>query len=157
GVTYLVTRMARRPPKTLICWVVHLLAVALQRTGGMTICATATQRTILVVEDQPEVLFLLSDALEMLGYRVLTASRPSDGLAIGDEHSDEIDLVLTDVVMPEMTGPELAQRLIYRPPCLRVLYVSGHDAESLVPLGVPTDGAPILRKPFTVDTLIERV
>ena len=123
----------------------------------MTICATTTQRTILVVEDQPEVLILLADALEMLGYRVLTASRPRDGLEIGDRHWDEIDLVLTDVVMPEMTGPELAQQLILRHPCLRVLYVSGHDADALVPLGVPDDGTAILKKPFTVDTLMTRV
>ena len=64
------------------------------------------------MEDQPEVLSLLADALKMVGYRVLTAAHPDDGLAIGDEHADEIDLVLTDVVMPGMNGPEMAQRLV---------------------------------------------
>src|SRR5262245_7050096 len=122
----------------------------------MTVCSTA-RRTILVIEDQPEVLALLSDALQMLGYRVLTATRPSDGLALSDQHSDEIDLVLTDVVMPEMNGPELAQRLVFRHPSLRVLFLSGHGPDVLGPLGVPEEGPAILRKPFTVDTLIARV
>lgn len=115
------------------------------------------EQTILVVEDQPEVLSLLSDALEMLGYRVLTASHPDDGLAIGDQHAEEIDLVLTDVVMPGMNGPEMAQRLVFRHPYLRVLYLSGYGPETLGPLGVPEDGPAILKKPFTMDALVERV
>ena len=118
---------------------------------------SSSERTILVVEDQPEVLSLLADALQMVGYRVLTAAHPDDGLAIGDEHAEQIDLVLTDVVMPGMNGPEMAQRLVFRHPLLRVLYLSGHDPETLGPLGVPEDGPAILRKPFTLDALVERV
>ena len=117
----------------------------------------SSERTILVVEDQPEVRSLLADALEMLGYRVLTAAHPDDGLAIVDEHAEEIDLVLTDIVMPGMNGPEMAQRLILRHPLLRVLYLSGHSSEALGPLGVPQDGPAFLKKPFTMDALIERV
>jgi DNA-binding response OmpR family regulator len=117
----------------------------------------SSERTILVVEDQPEVLALLADALGMLGYRVLTASHPNDGLAIGDKHADEIDLVLTDVVMPGMNGPEMAQQLVFRHPSLRVLYLSGYGPETLGPLGVPEDGPAILKKPFTMDALVERV
>jgi DNA-binding response OmpR family regulator len=115
------------------------------------------ERTILVVEDQPEVLALLADALQMLGYRVLTAAHPSDGLALGDEHADEIDLVLTDVVMPGMNGPEMARQLVVRHPCLRVLYLSGYGPETLAPLGIAYDGPSLLKKPFTMDTLVERV
>ena len=118
---------------------------------------SSSERTILVVEDQPEVLSLLADALQMVGYRVLTAAHPDDGLAIGDEHADEIDLVLTDVVMPGMNGPEMAQRLVFRHPFMRVLYLSGHDPETLGPLGVPEGGTAILKKPFTLDALVERV
>jgi len=114
-------------------------------------------QTILIVEDQPEVLQLLADALEMLGYRVLTAGGPTQGLALGDQHSNEIDLVLTDVVMPEMNGPEFVHRLTVRYPSLRVLYVSGHGADTLRPLGVPVNGPAILKKPFTIDSLLERV
>lgn len=116
----------------------------------------AEQRTILVVEDQPEVRALLSDALEMLGYRVLAAAHPDEGLAIADERAEEIDLVLTDIVMPGMNGPELAQRLMLRHPFLRVVYLSGHGAEALGALGVPGNSA-VLKKPFTMDALIERV
>jgi two-component system cell cycle sensor histidine kinase/response regulator CckA len=117
----------------------------------------SSERTILVVEDQPEVLSLLADALQMVGYRVLTAAHPDDGLAIGDEHAQQIDLVLTDVVMPGMNGPEMAQRLVFRHPFLRVLYLSGYDRETLRPLGVPVDGPAFLKKPFTLDVLVERV
>ena len=119
--------------------------------------ASSSEPTILVVEDQPEVLSLLADALKMVGYRVLTAAHPDDGLAIGDKPAEEIDLVLTDVVMPGMNGPEMAQRLVFRHPSLRVLYLSGHDPETLVPLGVPKNGPAILRKPFTMDALVKRV
>jgi len=121
----------------------------------MTTCLS--EQTILVVEDQPEVLSLLADALQVLGYRVLTAAHPDAGLAIGDAHAEEIDLVLTDVVMPGMNGPEMAQQLVVRHPSLRVLYLSGYDAEILGPLGVPDDGPAILKKPFTMDALVERV
>ena len=117
----------------------------------------SSARTILVVEDQPEVLSFLADALQALGYRVLTAAHPDDGLALGDEHAEEIDLVLTDVVMPGMNGPEMAQRLIFRHPCLRVLYLSGYDRETLGPLGVPEEGPDFLKKPFTMDALVKRV
>jgi len=118
---------------------------------------SSSERTILVVEDQPEVRSLLSDALEMLGYRVLTAAHPDDGLALVDEHAEEIDLVLTDIVMPGMNGPEMAQRLMLRHPLLRVLYLSGHGSEALAPLGVPEGSASVLKKPFTMDALVERV
>ena len=118
---------------------------------------SSSGRTILVVEDQPEVLSLLADALQMQGYRVLTAAHPDDGLALGDEHAEQIDLVLTDVVMPGMNGPEMAKRLVFRHPFLRVLYLSGHDRETLRPLGVPEDGPAFLKKPFTMDALVKRV
>jgi DNA-binding response OmpR family regulator len=119
--------------------------------------SSSSARTILVVEDQPEVLSFLADALQALGYRVLTAAHPDDGLALGDEHAEEIDLVLTDVVMPGMNGPEMAQRLIFRHPSLRVLYLSGYDRETLGPLGVPEEGPAFLKKPFTMDALVKRV
>jgi DNA-binding response OmpR family regulator len=118
---------------------------------------SSSEPTILVVEDQPEVLSLLADALQMVGYRVLTAAHPALGLAIGDEHAEQIDLVLTDVVMPGMNGPEMAQQLVLRHPSLRVLYLSGHDPETLSPLGVPEDGPALLKKPFTMDALVKRV
>jgi DNA-binding NtrC family response regulator len=82
---------------------------------------------------------------------------PSQGLALGDRHSREIDLVLTDVIMPEMNGPEFVHQLTDRYPSLRVLYVSGHDANMLQPLGVPGNGAAVLKKPFTIDTLFASV
>jgi DNA-binding response OmpR family regulator len=119
--------------------------------------SSSSARTILVVEDQPEVLSFLADALQALGYRVLTASHPDDGLALGDEHAEQIDLVLTDVVMPGMNGPEMAKQLVFRHPTLRVLYLSGYDRDTLGPLGVPEEGPDFLKKPFTMDALVKRV
>src|SRR5712691_4466487 len=121
--------------------------VAIEPPGAAptdTPVSTTLGQTILVVEDQPEVLQLLADALGMLGYRVLAAGGPNQGLALGDRHSREIDLVLTDVIMPEMNGPEFVHRLTVRYPSLRVLYVSGHGADMLRPLGVPGNGAAVL-------------
>jgi two-component system, cell cycle sensor histidine kinase and response regulator CckA len=126
-------------------------------TDTSAITDTAVSQTILVVEDQPEVLQLLDDALSMLGYHVLTAGGPRQGLAVGAEHAREIDLVLTDVIMPEMTGPEFVHELTARYPSLCVLSVSGHGADMLQPLGVPVSGPAILKKPFTLDTLLESV
>src|SRR4029453_361032 len=99
----------------------------------------------------------LADALHSLGYRVLTAAHPDDGLALGDEHAEEIDLVLTDVVMPGMNGPEMAQRLTFPHPFLRVLYLSGYARDTRGPLGVPEEGPDFLKKPFTMDALVKRV
>jgi len=118
---------------------------------------SSSDRTILVVEDQPEVLSLLADALHTVGYRALTAAHPDDGLAIGHAHAETIDLDLTDVVTPGMNGPEMAQQLVYRHPFLRVLCVSGHDPETLGPPGIPADGPAIVKKPFTMDAPVERV
>ena len=134
--------------------------VAIEPPGAAPIATPgdiSVGQTILVVEDQPEVLELLADALRMLGYRVLAAGGPSQGLALGHLHSREIDLVLTDVIMPEMNGPEFVHQLTVRYPSLRVLYVSGHGADMLQPLGLPGNGTPVLRKPFTIDTLFESV
>ena len=130
--------------------------VATEPAGAPPVDAPAAQ-TILVVEDQPEVLQLLADALQMLGYRVLTASGPSQGLALSNQYAHEIDLVLTDVIMPEMNGPEFVHQLTLRYPSLRVLYVSGHGADMLQPLGVPANSRAVLKKPFTLDMLLERV
>jgi len=85
---------------------------------------------ILVVEDEEPVRTIISTALKQLGYRVVEAGRPSVATRLFDQHAGEIDLLLTDVIMPEMDGPALAQSLIARQPQLHVLFISGYEGSS---------------------------
>jgi two-component system cell cycle sensor histidine kinase/response regulator CckA len=82
--------------------------------------------TVLVVEEEEEVRALARDVLEMNGYSVLEALDAEDAVRLGEGHPGVIDLLITDVVMPRMSGPELARRLRVRRPALRVLCMSGY-------------------------------
>jgi len=107
--------------------------------------------TILVVEDEDPVRTLLRRILVDHGYRVLEARDGADGLRRSQEHGGEIHLLLTDMVMPEMTGPELAQRVAAQRPTTRVLFMTGyteHDAAG---------AAALLHKPFSSTTLLGHV
>jgi PAS domain S-box-containing protein len=113
--------------------------------------------TILIVEDNPRVRELCVRILQMHGYEVLSAGEGSEALQISDAHQGPIHLLLTDVVMPEMNGKELANRLQARRPRLRVLYMSGYDDNVIAHHGVLDEGTAFLAKPFSVDTLAQRV
>jgi two-component system cell cycle sensor histidine kinase/response regulator CckA len=115
-----------------------------------------TAETILLVEDDPEVRELVAEILGDYGYRVITASRPADAMRLGDGE-ERIDLLLTDVVMPEMSGRELAGQLTARHPELRVLYMSGYSDEVLASRGVIDPGIRLLMKPFTAEALTRQV
>jgi two-component system cell cycle sensor histidine kinase/response regulator CckA len=112
--------------------------------------------TVLLVEDEPMVLDLGSRVLRGHGYRVLVASNATEALHVAREHAGTIDLLLTDVVMPGMPGPELAATLEKVTPGLRVLYVSGYADDSVARLGTE-EGINFLAKPFTGDALAARV
>ena len=94
--------------------------------------------TVLIVEDEEEVRALTRDVLEMHGYSVLEALDSADALRLGETHAGRLDLLITDVVMPRMSGPELARRLRARRPELRVLCMSGYPegAQRAVPTGL---------------------
>jgi PAS domain S-box-containing protein len=112
--------------------------------------------TILVVEDESAVREMTTRLLGRAGYRVLSAATPGEAVELFATYADEIDLLLTDVVMPEMHGPALAQQLIARRPDLRVLFVSGHS-ESL-PHGLTASGRmEFLGKPFAPAHLLARI
>lgn len=110
-------------------------------------------RTILLVEDEPAVLESMSEALRELGYHVLTAETSSAALRIAEQHPGRIDLLLSDVVMPEMDGPTLARRLRETRPTLRVLFASGYSPHLIAHRGLTTPDAHLLRKPFTMQEL----
>jgi PAS domain S-box-containing protein len=115
------------------------------------------RETILVAEDRPEVRKLTLDALQDRGYQVLEASEGSEALLLAGSHSGPIHLLLTDVVMPRMTGKELAERLRAVRPETKVLYMSGYAADVISSRGVLNSGEWYIGKPFSVDALLMKV
>lgn len=111
--------------------------------------------TILVVEDQNDVRTLVRDMLKRLGYRVLDVGEPGEALAIVAKVSGPIDLLVTDVVLPGMSGTELAQRLAGSNPSLKVLFMSGYTQNAIG--GELPRGAAFLQKPFTLSSLGTKV
>ena len=111
---------------------------------------------ILVVEDEEEVRALARDVLEMNGFRVLEALDVADATRLSQTHPGTIDLLITDVVMPGTSGPELARRLRTHRPGLRVLFMSGH-AESTLATHTRSAGMGFLAKPFKPSVLAAKV
>jgi CheY-like chemotaxis protein len=113
--------------------------------------------TVLLVDDEVYLRNMAAEVLVMNGYTVLAAAGPSEALRIGEMHRGPIDLLLTDVVMPEMSGFGLADRLRAARPGLRVLYVSGYVDSDAIGYRVQEGGAALLMKPFTPEALARRV
>ena len=113
--------------------------------------------TVLVVEDEALVGDIVRASLQRLGYRVLLAASGEAAERIAREEQGAIDLLLTDVVMPGMDGPEVVTRLTALRPGLRVLYMSGYTENAVVQRGVLEHGIEFLEKPFTQDALAKAV
>ena len=113
--------------------------------------------TILLVEDAQRVRAVVREILEMSGYVVLEARHGAEALERSNRHSGVIHLLVTDVVMPQMSGRELAQRLATLRPELKVLYMSGYTDDAIVRHGVLASGIAFLSKPFTPDALALKV
>jgi CheY-like chemotaxis protein len=120
------------------------------------LAASSGSETILLVDDEEGVRKLVSAVLGNGGYTVIEAGNGSAALSVFEKNSHKIDLVLTDVVMPQMTGLELGQRLAGKNPALPVLYMSGYrDSSANSPPGVPMKA--FLNKPFTPSILLAKV
>jgi signal transduction histidine kinase len=113
--------------------------------------------TILLVEDEARVRKLIVDVLTARGYRVLEATRGEEALRLSRTHSGDIDLMVVDVVMPEISGPELVRQIAPHRPRTHVLYISGYTDEAIVHHGIPETGAAFLQKPFLPDALARKV
>jgi PAS domain S-box-containing protein len=113
--------------------------------------------TVLLVEDEPGVRTIGRELLELSGYVVIEAENGVDALEKADAYPGPIHLLLSDVVMPRMGGRELAQRLATRRPGLRVLLVSGFTDDTILRHGVHDSGMAFLQKPFTLESLSQRV
>jgi PAS domain S-box-containing protein len=122
--------------------------------------APATLRgheTILVCEDEEQVRGIVQSILRRQGYRVIPAQHPGEALLLCEQFPEPIDLLLTDVVMPEMSGPELARRLAGARPAMKVLCMSGYTDDSIVRHGVLESGVAFLQKPITPAALATKV
>ncbi len=130
-----------------------------QRTSGEHAGAADVSgtETILLVEDQEEVRQLADSILSRLGYKVLCAASGREALAVARAREEAIDLLLTDVVMPEMNGRELFQEMVERYPDLAVLYMSGYTNDVIANRGILDDGVEFIQKPFSVEMLAQRV
>ena len=113
--------------------------------------------TVLLVEDEAPVRKLAREFLENGGYTVLEAEGPAQAIQLSDRHQGPIHLLVTDVVMPKMSGRELAERLASRRPETKVLYVSGYTDDAIVQHGVVGRGTSFLQKPFSLDALTRKV
>ncbi len=118
--------------------------------------AGAGRGTILLVDDEPDILKICKKMLESNGYRVLATSLPSDALRLVAEHGGVIELLLTDVVMPEMSGRELSDRISAVLPAIKTLFMSGYSTGMVAEHGV-SEGVGFIHKPFTIKDLISLV
>jgi PAS domain S-box-containing protein len=117
----------------------------------------AGTETLLVVEDEAQILQLAKNVLEQHGYRVLAASAAEEAREISRAFPDQIDLLLTDIVLPSMNGRELQQVLKSHRPEMRTLFMSGYPGESIGHRGVLDNGVEFLAKPFTIQALLGKV
>jgi CheY-like chemotaxis protein len=113
--------------------------------------------TVLLVEDDDAVRTLSRSVLEMSGYTVLEANGGRDALRICEQHGGPIQMVITDIVMPEMGGRILAQQVSALRPGIKVLYVSGYTDDTVIRHGVLEAGTAFLQKPFTPVALASKV
>lgn len=113
--------------------------------------------TILVVEDEPQLLRLARRVLESAGYRVITAQTPDEACRIAEDRAGEIDLLLSDVVMPGMSGKQIQERIEGLNPRLRTVLMSGYPADIVSERGVVEADASFLAKPFSPEALVRKI
>jgi signal transduction histidine kinase/ActR/RegA family two-component response regulator len=127
------------------------------KLGEDSVILSGRNETILLVEDEPAVRSLAVRVLSRAGDRVLEAATPTEALRLATESAGLIKLVLSDVVMPEMTGPNLVAKVTELCPQTRVLYISGYTGDDIISRGLADPGLKLLQKPFSAQELVERV
>ena len=132
---------------------------ALEPAGGVSAARSHAggSETVLLVEDEESVRQLVRETLESKGYKVLEADNGEAALQIVAGHSGKIDMLITDVVMPGMSGRELSARLCASCPQTKVLYLSGYTEDAIVHEGVVDPDTAFLQKPFTLQMLSRKV
>jgi CheY-like chemotaxis protein len=112
---------------------------------------------ILLVEDEPTLLELVRLVLERFGYKVLATSKPEEAIAMASKNADNINLLITDLVMPKMTGRDLLKHLTPICPNLKCLYMSGYTGRAIASQGVLEEGVNFIQKPFSKAELATKV
>jgi two-component system, cell cycle sensor histidine kinase and response regulator CckA len=112
---------------------------------------------VLVVEDEEGIRRIVKRVLERNGYEVIVADSPPMAVELAERFSGRIDVLLTDVVMPQLSGPEVAARVRLSHPETRVLYMSGYTDDVMAEHGIVTEVQDYLPKPFTAEDLLQRV
>jgi PAS domain S-box-containing protein len=135
----------------------HIGKAEQARTEGPQEPVMRGQETVLVVEDELALLDLSKLMLEKQGYRVLTAGTPGEAIRLAEEHAGEIHLLITDVVMPEMNGRDLAKKMLSLYPDLKRLFMSGYTANVIAHHGILDDGVYFIQKPFSRKDLAAKV
>ena len=115
------------------------------------------RETILLVEDESDILEVMTEMLEGLGYSVIHSSRPQEALRLSEEHRDRIQLLITDIIMPETNGLELSRKITGIIPGLKTLFMSGYTADIIGRQGVLDPQVRFLQKPFSLQNLAEAV
>jgi PAS domain S-box-containing protein len=113
--------------------------------------------TILVVEDEPMILKIAGIMLESQNYRVLTASTPGEAIRLARDYTGKINLLMTDVILPEMNGKELAKQIQETRPGMECLYMSGYTANVIAHRGMLEDGVNFIQKPFSIQSLVFKI
>ncbi len=140
--------------------------ICIPRAVGRTVESTAVgavdrderhNETVLLVEDEMAILHLVERLLKKMGYRVLASQSPLEALIIADQYPETIDVLLTDVVMPELNGNDLANRLQERRPDVRVLFMSGYTANIIAHRGVLDKDVSMIQKPFSKKELSDKL
>jgi len=121
------------------------------------VAAARGSETILLVEDEPAILKMTTMMLKKLGYAVLTASTPGEAIRLARDHPGRIDVLMTDVVMPEMNGRELAKNLLSIHPDMARLFMSGYTADVIAHRGVLDEGVHFIQKPFSKTELAAKL
>lgn len=135
----------------------HLATASRLQADAAAESSVGGDATILVVEDEPAILKLTLTMLKRLGYTVLAATTPGEALRLAEKHAGEIDLLLTDVIMPEMNGRDLVGKLSLAVPKLRHIYMSGYTADVIADRGVLDEGVQFIQKPFSQQKLAAKV
>ncbi len=124
---------------------------------GLNINVQDGGETILLVEDEASILKVTQRMLEQQGYRVIPSGNPLDAAVIARKFQGDIDLLITDVIMPDMNGRDLAEKIKAFHPMVRCLYMSGYTAEHIAPHGILDEGIMFIEKPFNRETLAIKV
>jgi len=135
----------------------YLGEIGKTETQGSSAIQQGQGETVMIVDDDKAVLKLTSRMLKNIGYSVLTANKPAEAIKMAHKQTDVIHLLISDMVMPEMNGQDLVERILTLHPESKYLFMSGHTANIIANQGIMTESVPLIQKPFTAKELAAKV